>query len=59
MSEKTCGDVRDNPADPDGENLVCNQSQGHTEPTTRLPQGSAHEDSTQVDALTGEPWRWW
>lgn len=58
MIVKTCGATRPSAVD-DGDELICDSSQDHTKPTTKLPQGSAHQDSSQVDPLSGEPWRWW
>lgn len=53
---KTCSSVIPRA---DGESRTCSLPPDHAEPQDDFPQGTPHQDSTDIDELTGKPFRWW
>lgn len=43
----------------DGKSRSCTLQADHAEPQEDFPQGTPHQDSTDIDDLTGRPFRWW
>lgn len=43
----------------DGKLRNCSLQADHAEPQEDFPQGTPHQDSTDIDDLTGRPFRWW